>query len=54
MADMALNQIADALPGAVEAVRAALPPAFPPEVRDSIADAALKRHSVIAAASASF
>lgn len=52
MVDMALDQIADALPGAIEAVCAALPPAFPADLRDSIAKGALKRRAVIAAATA--
>jgi serine/threonine-protein kinase HipA len=52
MADMALDQIADALPGAIEIVCAALPSGFPADVRDSIASGALQRRNVIATAAA--
>jgi serine/threonine-protein kinase HipA len=52
MAEMALDQIADALPGAIEDVCAALPSGFPADVRDSIANGALKRRNVIATATA--
>ena len=53
MADMALDQVADALPGAIEVVCAALPAGFPAALRDSIARGALKRRDLIAAATAS-
>ena len=52
MVDRALDQIADTLPGAIEAVCAALPHAFPAGLRDSIAKGALKRREIIAAATA--
>ncbi|HEX7076081.1 MAG TPA: type II toxin-antitoxin system HipA family toxin [Hyphomicrobiaceae bacterium] len=50
MADMALEQVADALPDAIEAVCAALPVGFPAKLRDSVAKGALKRRDIIAAA----
>lgn len=45
--DMALDQIADTLPGAIDAVGAALPPGFPAELCDSIAEGALKRRNAL-------
>ncbi|MEO0996425.1 MAG: HipA domain-containing protein, partial [Pseudomonadota bacterium] len=50
MADMALAQIYENLPTAIEAVCASLPSDFPVEVRDSITEGALNRRKVIAAA----
>ncbi|MEX2495177.1 MAG: type II toxin-antitoxin system HipA family toxin [Woeseia sp.] len=52
MADMALDHIAETLPEAMETVCASLPPDFPNEIRDSIAEGALKRREVIVAAAA--
>ena len=50
LVDRALDQVVDTLPGAIDTICAALPPAFPAALRDSIASAALKRREVIAAA----
>lgn len=50
MIDMALGHVADALPEAIELVCASLPADFPARIRDSIAEGALKRARVIAAA----
>ena len=50
MVEMALGQIVDDLPAAVENASAALPKNFPTESRDSIAEGALKRCEVITAA----
>jgi serine/threonine-protein kinase HipA len=50
MADMALDQIYENLPDAIEAVCASLPSDFPEELRDSIADGAFRRSKIIAAA----
>jgi serine/threonine-protein kinase HipA len=52
MAGMALEQISDAFPRALESVCASLPADFPAELRDSIADGALKRLRVITPAAA--
>ncbi len=53
MADRALEQVADALPHAIEAVCAALSADFPAAVRDSVARGALERREIIAAATTS-
>jgi serine/threonine-protein kinase HipA len=50
--DMALTQLSDALPGAIESVCAALPADFPAAIRDSIAGGALGRLKLITAATA--
>jgi len=52
MAELALNQIRDRLPDAITTVCKKLPKDFPETVRDSIAEGALKRCGIIAAASA--
>lgn len=50
MVDMALDQIGESLPGAIDLVCASLPADFPADISDSIANGALKRVEVIAAA----
>lgn len=50
MVETALGQIANDLPAAIENASAALPKSFPTELRDSIAEGALKRCEVITAA----
>ncbi|HUF71889.1 MAG TPA: type II toxin-antitoxin system HipA family toxin [Gammaproteobacteria bacterium] len=52
MATMALDQIADSLPDAIETVCAALPPDFPADIRESIVEAALNRRDIITTAAA--
>lgn len=49
MAETALVQIFENLPTAIETVCASLPADFPAELRDSIAEGALRRSKVIAA-----
>ena len=50
MVETALGQIAEDLPAAIENASAALPKGFPTELRDSVAEGALKRREVITAA----
>ncbi|MGH8196259.1 MAG: type II toxin-antitoxin system HipA family toxin [Woeseiaceae bacterium] len=52
MAELALKQIREALPDAIETVCASLPPDFPAVLRDSIADGAMKRRKVVVTAAA--
>ena len=52
MVAVALSQVADDLPGAIEAAIAGLPKGFPADIRDSIAEGALKRREVLTAATA--
>lgn len=49
MVEMALGQVAEALPEAIEIVCASLPADFPADIRDSIAQGALKRVNIIGA-----
>jgi serine/threonine-protein kinase HipA len=46
-ATMALDQIAESLPGAIDHVSNALPADFPPDVRDAISEGALKRREAL-------
>lgn len=50
MVESALGQLVDDFPAAIENASAALPKKFPSELRDSIAEGALKRCEVLAAA----
>lgn len=50
MVETALGQLVDDFPAAIENASAALPKKFPSELRDSIADGALKRCEVLTAA----
>jgi serine/threonine-protein kinase HipA len=50
MVALALGQIGDDLPGAVESACASLPADFPADIRDSIAEGALGRLGAITAA----
>lgn len=52
MVELALSQVADDLPGAIEAAIAGLPSAFPADIRDSIAEGALSRCEILTAATA--
>lgn len=52
LVDFALDQISNALPDAIERVCALLPADFPADIRDSIAEGALNRRKIIAAAAA--
>lgn len=52
MVDMALTQLSDALPNAIDSVCAALPAGFPAAIRDSIAGGALTRLKRLTAAAA--
>lgn len=47
MAEMALDQVAEALPDAIESVCVSLPADFPADIRDAIAQGALKRRATI-------
>ena len=47
---MAIDQVAETLPYAIEAVCESLPVGFPADIRDAIAKAALKRRERITAA----
>jgi hypothetical protein len=47
---MALEQVAEALPEAIELVCASLPADFPADIRDSVANGALQRVKLIAPA----
>jgi serine/threonine-protein kinase HipA len=49
MVDWALEEIADTLPDAIRIACEALPADFPEDLRDSIADGALKRREVLTA-----
>jgi len=48
--ETALTQVNDDLPAAIEAATAQLPAGFPPDIRDSIAEGALRRREVITVA----
>lgn len=50
MVELALGQVADDLPGAIEAAIAGLPQGFPADIRDSIVEGALKRREDLIAA----
>lgn len=52
MVELALTQLADDLPAAIESAIADLPDSFPTDIRDSIAEGALKRREIITAATA--